>query len=149
MSVNNVVMQMGTSLASAKECLATAENQVVYWSAQVTKFEQACQAVTDIFGTEEMAMPAPKKGAIKAVSKRAHKNKELKTDSAFWLGLITEAPQKAAEITTAAANALGIKLDDADQIATLNKRRPMALQALIDQGKIKSQGERATRTYSL
>lgn len=149
MSVNNVVMQMGANLANAKESLANAEGQVVYWSGLVGKLEEAYKAVSDILGPEDMTMPAPKKGAIKATSKRPHKNKELKTDSAFWFGLITEAPQKASDITTAAANALGIKLDDIDQIAVLNKRRPMALQALIDQGKIKSQGERATRTYSL
>ncbi len=147
MSVQSAVKQLADALTDAHEGLKQSEAQVVFYKSQVIKIDEAYKALTAILPPEEFNVPTVKKAGRKGAKPKAHKTDFPKTDSAFWLGLITATPQKTTDILAAGAKKLGFAADDKEKIATLKQRMPTNLQNLINDKKISSAGERLNRTY--
>lgn len=90
---------------------------------------------------------ASKKVAEKAGGKGTRSAKLPATGKEFWLGLLTDTPQSAAEVFKAAIATLRIRPNPDDR-KKLSQRMANALSILSKDGEIKGEGERRTRLYS-
>lgn len=150
MSVQNLIQQTDNLLADAKESLQQAELATLHWSDQVHRLTEARENLTKIFpDAGEMAPVKFKQSARKPEGKKERAVSIPKTDKAFWIGLMSNEPQKTAEILSKAAAGLHIKEDSHDEMNLLKQRLSSSLQNLVADNSIASEGERMNRTYQL
>lgn len=150
MSVLNLITQTEKLLAEAKENLQEAETMTLHWTDQVEKLTSARHNLNQIFPDAATSTTVAFKKGVKVASKKADRNVTLpKTDKAFWMGLMSNEPQKTAEILSKAAAALHIKDDSEAEMTLLKQRQAAFLQNSIADKSIKSEGERLNRTYQL
>lgn len=90
---------------------------------------------------------APKKVAEKAGARGTRSSKLPATGKEFWLGLLTDTPQSAAEVFKTAIATLRIRPNPDDR-KKLSQRMANALSILAKDGQVKGEGERRTRLYS-
>lgn len=145
MSIQTAMKQFDDALAEAVESKATAEAAVEHWSLQVQKLTEAKNALSAILTPADFAA-APGKPAKAAKRASAKSGAAVpKTDSAFWMGLLSETPQSTKAIHEQACAKLGVT--DPDAMKTLQARQTSFLQTAATEGKIKSEGERLNRKY--
>lgn len=148
MSVQTAVQQFRDALDTSKQNLEDAKQNVVFFGKQVEKYTKALTSLTEVLTAEDLegSNQAPRM-AKKSTKAEGDKVQLPKTDKDFWFSLLTSTPQKMNEILATATQKLSIAESDKDTIAALRSRQAIYLQKFIDDGKIKSQGERRERTY--
>lgn len=158
MLISNTIHELDAAAERANKGMEESQKMLDFFRGQLEKIivtKQALSAIEDI----NLNIPPPSISGL-PVEAKAKKPREKKapapekkaddlphTKSDFWLGLITDKPQKTGEILNAACSALGIT--DKEQRAKLKGRQTFNLQKFIDEGKIKSEGEQTNRTYFL
>ena len=154
MSILNATKQFDAALADAETNLTDAKQSVIHWEGQVLKLTQLKDAMKSILSPEDFAAAPPKTASrgtpakSGAKPKAAAKGVEIPaTSHDFWMGCLTAEPQKTADILNVAVAKL--KIEGEDKIAVLRNRQTAFLQKQAAEGNIKSEGERANRTYSL
>lgn len=144
MSIQTAIKQIADALAEANTKADESRKGVIYWDEQVVKLTKSYASIKELFPEDAVSYSPDKK------TKAQGKEKSLpKTPTEFWIGLLTEEPQKMAGILSAAAEKLGVKMEDDENIKVLRARQSNVLQKLIEDGKIKSEGSRQDRTYFL
>lgn len=149
MSIQNATKQFDAALSEAEASLEQAKTAVIHWEGQVLKLTELRKAMTAILGPDDFATAPPKAGRA-TKGKPAGKTKAVEipaTSTEFWLSCLTKEPQKTPEILQTAVAKLAIAGED--KIAILRARQTAFLQKQAAEGGIKSEGERANRTYSL
>jgi hypothetical protein len=141
MSVTKAIQGLENDLENAKQNHANVLQSAIVFEGQIKKLTSAIEALK-LIGPDEEAAPIMHRTKSPG---RKSKNNMPKTDSAFWQALITAKHQKTSDILAAAVGKLGIT--DAEKIAALKQRMPNALTKLLDEKKIKSEGQRLDRTY--
>jgi len=151
MSVLNLIQQNEKLLVEAKDSLQEAELATLHWKDQVDRLTAALASFKEIFPDAATATAVVfKKGTRKPDAKKPERAVSLpKTDKAFWMGLMTNEPQKTAEILSKAAAGLNIKEDSEAEMTLLKQRLSSSLQNLTADHSITSEGERLNRTYQL
>ena len=147
MSVKSAVQQFRDALEASKANLEDSKQKVVFFGKQVEKYTKALASLSEVLTPEDLegSTEAPK--AVKKPSEASGKAQLPKTDKDFWFSLVTTAPQKMNDILSTAVQKLGIAEDDKEAIAALRSRQAIYLQKFLDDGKLKSEGERRERTY--
>lgn len=150
MSIQNATKQFDAALTEAEESLEQAKVAVTHWEGQVLKLTELRKAMSAILSPDDFAAPPPKAGRAASKGKAVSKTKATEipaTSTDFWLSCLTNEPQKTPAILAVAVEKLGISGEE--KIATLRARQTAFLQKQAADGGIKSEGERANRTYSL
>jgi len=150
MSVMNLIQQTDKLLAEAKGALQEAELATIHWHDQVDRLTATREHLNTIFPDASAPVAVQFKKAGKKEGKKSERSVTIpKTDKAFWIGLMTNEPQKTAEILSKAAAGLNIKKDSQEEMTLLKQRLAASLQNLVADGSIASEGERLNRTYTL
>lgn len=149
MSVQNLIQQTEKLLAEAKEAFQEAELACLHWKDQEDRLADALANLKATFPDVLTAAPVVFKKGRKTEGKKERAVAIPKTDKAFWIGLMTNEPQKTAEILSKAAAGLGIKEDSHEEMNLLKQRLSSSLQNLVADNSIASEGERLNRTYQL
>src|ERR1700675_4697379 len=140
MSVQNLIQQTEKLLVEAKESRQEAELATLHWKDQEDRLTAALDNLKLTFPDAAAIAPVKfKQGAKKVEGKKSDRSVSIpKTDKAFWMGLMTNTPQKTAEILSKAAAGLGIKEDSHDEMTLLKQRLSSSLQNLIAENAIAS-----------
>lgn len=150
MSVQNLIQQTEKLLAEAKEAFQDAELACLHWKDQEDRLTETLKNLKQIFPDVSTAAPLPFKKGRKPDAKKSDRAVSIpKTDKAFWIGLMSNEPQKTAEILSKAAAGLNIKEDSEGEMNLLKQRLSSSLQNLVADNSIGSEGERLNRTYQL
>lgn len=154
MFISNALQELDVAATETKASIEQCKVKLDFFEQRLAKImqtRQAMSAIEDInLSVDPTMMDAkPKKAKANKEPAKATKSDDglPHTKSEFWLGLITTAPQKTADILDAACKALNIT--DKDLRVKLKQRQTFNLQKFIDTGKIKSEGEQQNRTYFL
>lgn len=146
--------------------ISHARQGMSYYAARVKSLEQALAELDNVGEegkTSSEAVAKPKKAekikaAGKAVEKRAKKSNgkaensgagagELpRTNSEFWINLMSDQPQHGAEVLKAAIRTLGFD-PDKEQVKKLQQRMTFTLNSLVRANKIKDSGSGRERVF--
>lgn len=151
MSISSATKQFDDALVDAENGKAQAEADVLRYGDQITKLKTVIATVKATFSAADIGASDAKKSVRVRTAKPAkpHKVSMPDTDKAFWMGLLTDAPQKTGALFKTACEKLSIEEADAERAPLLKGRLTTFLQTSSNDHSIKSQGERANRTYSL
>lgn len=159
---------MATNLQSAKQAieaeLSHARQGAAYYAARVQALESALNQLASVEGSAGASPEAKPRGNAKVrkvsearrgrqpggasvAGKRASANGLPSTGGEFWLTLISDRPQSAVDIASAAIAVLGIKPDQKKQIQKLKQRVAPALAGLISAHKIQDSGSGRERRF--
>lgn len=138
---STVVEQLEGELSVAKEAKKNAEKEVIFRTGQIERLTTTLTAVKSTLTAED------DQGTVSHKAKATPKSSLPRTGNEFWMTLITEKPQKTAEIHDAACAKLGITSEE--DKATLKNRQNFALKALVDAKSVASEGSQQNRTYFL
>lgn len=160
MFIENAIHELDVAAENAKKELEALSQRTVFFQEKLEKIivtRQALSAIEDInlnvappvvsLAPTETAPVKERKVREKKDTPKADKKGVPNTKAEFWLGLITEVPQKTSEILDAACTSLGVT--DKEQRVILKQRQTSYLKNFVDDNKIRSEGEQQNRTYFL